>query len=122
VALFVSDELIYIEPNATLHQVAERLAAEGVGALVVMNGGRMTGIISERGLVNAEASGKDLDSTTAAELGRHRVVTCTPDTTIHAAAQLMMEHYVRHPVVEDRNGPVGMISARDILGAYAAQT
>lgn len=122
VALFVSDELIYIEPDATLHQVAERLAAEGVGALVVMNGDRMIGITSERDLVNAEASGRDLDSTTVTELGKHRVVTCTPDTTIHVAAQLMMEHYVRHLVVEDRNGPVGMISARDILGAYAAQT
>jgi predicted transcriptional regulator len=79
-------------------------------------------ILHRASAVNAEASGKDLDSTTAAELGKHRVVTCTPDTTIHAAAQLMMEHYVRHLVVEDRNGPVGMISARDILGAYAAQT
>jgi CBS domain-containing protein len=119
VRLFVSDELICIEPDATLHQVAERLAAASVGALVVTDGDRLTGIISERDLVRAEASGKNLDSTTAAELGTRRVVTCTPDTTVHAAAQLMMEHYVRHLLVEDRNGLVGMVSARDLLGAYA---
>jgi hypothetical protein len=32
----------------------------------------------------------------------------------------MMEHYVRHLLVEDRNGLLGMISARDLLGAYAS--
>jgi CBS domain-containing protein len=121
VRLFVSDDLIRIEPNATLHQVAQRLAAESVGALVVIDGDRVAGIISERDVVRAVASGKDLESTTAAELGTRRVVTCTPDTTIHAAAQLMMEHYVRHLLVEDHSGqPIGMISARDLLGAYAS--
>ena len=119
VRLFVSDELICIEPTANLHQVAQRLAAAGVGALVVMDGDRVAGIISERDVVRAEAAGKDFDSTTAAELGTRRVVTCAPGTTIQAAAQLMMEHYVRHLVVEDRNGQVGMVSARDLLGAYA---
>ena len=120
VRLFVSDDLIRIEPDATLHQVAQRLAAAGVGALVVTDGDRVAGIISERDVVRAAASGKDLDSATAVELGTRRVVTCTPDTTIHAAAQLMMEHYVRHLLVEDRNGLVGMVSARDLLGAYAS--
>jgi CBS domain-containing protein len=66
------------------------------------------------------ASGKDLESTTAAELGTRDVVTCPPDTTVRAAAQLMMEHYVRHLLVVDRDGPVGMVSARDFLGAYAS--
>jgi CBS domain-containing protein len=48
------------------------------------------------------------------------VVTCTPDTTVRYAAVLMMEHYVRHLLVLDHTGPVGMISARDLLGAYAS--
>jgi CBS-domain-containing membrane protein len=55
----------------------------------------------------------------AADLDARDVVTCTPDTTVRAVAALMMEHYVRHLLVEDRNGPVGMVSARDLLGAYA---
>jgi len=120
VRLFVSDDLIWIEPDATLHQVAHRLSAEGVGALLMTDGDRVVGIISERDVVGAAASGKDLDSTTAAELGTSRVVTCTPDTSIQGAAHLMMEHYVRHLLVVDRNGPVGMVSARDLLGAYAS--
>jgi CBS domain-containing protein len=117
---FVSDDLICIESGATLDQVAQRLAADSVGALVVTEGERIAGIVSERDVVHAIASGKDLDSTTAAELGTRRVVTCTPDTTIQAAAELMMEHYVRHLLVEDPNGPIGMVSARDLLSAYAS--
>jgi CBS domain-containing protein len=41
VRMFVSDDLICIEPDATLHQIAQRLAAEGVGALVVTDGDRI---------------------------------------------------------------------------------
>ncbi len=73
VRMFVSDDLISIEPEATLRQVAQRLSAEGVGALVVTDGERVIGIISERDVVRAVAAGKDLDATTAAELG------CAPD-------------------------------------------
>jgi CBS domain-containing protein len=120
VRLFVSDELICIEPDATLHQVAERLAAEGVGALVVTEGERIVGIVSERDVARAVASGRDLNLTTAAELGTHAVVKCAADTTVQAAAHLMMGFYVRHLIVEDRTGPIGMISARDLLGAYAS--
>ena len=119
VPLYVSDDLIRIGPDSTLHQIAQRLAAEGVGALVVVHGDRVLGVISERDVIRAVAAGKDLDSITAADLDARDVVTCAPDTTVRAAAALMMEHYVRHLLVQDRNGPVGMVSARDLLGAYA---
>jgi CBS domain-containing protein len=120
VRLFVSDDLICVEPDATVREIAQRLAAEGVGALVVTESDRVTGIISERDLVRAVATGKDLDSTTAGDLGTRAVVTCSVDTTVQAAAHLMMEHYVRHLLVEDSNGPIGMVSARDLLGACAS--
>jgi CBS domain-containing protein len=118
VRLFVSDDLIRIEPDATLREIAERLTAEGVGALVVTESDRVTGIISERDVVRAIAAGKDLDSTTASDVQTRGVVTCMAYATVEAAAQLMMEHYVRHLLVEDSNGPIGMVSARDLLGAY----
>jgi CBS domain-containing protein len=120
VRLFVSDDLIGIEPDATVSEIARRLAAEGVGALVVTEGDRVTGIISERDVIRAVATGKDLDSTTASDVETRGVVTCTADTTVEAAAQLMMEHYVRHLLVEDGNAPIGMVSARDLLGVCAS--
>jgi CBS domain-containing protein len=75
--------------------------------------------VSERDVVRAIAAGQDLDATTAADLDSQDVVTRTPDTTVHDAAVLTMEHYVRHLLVRDHTGSVGMVSARDLLGAYA---
>ena len=120
VRLYVSDGLIQVGPETTVRRMAQRLAAEGVGALVVVEGDQVHGIVSERDLMLAIAAGHDLDATTAADLDSRDVVTCTPDTTVHDAAVLMMEYYVRHLLVRDHTGPVGMISARDLLGAYAS--
>ena len=119
VRLFVSDGLILVRPDATVRQIAQVLASEGVGALVVAEADRVHGVVSERDVVLAIAAGQELGAATAADLDSQQVVTCTPDTTVHDAAVLMMEHYVRHLLVQDDTGPVGMVSARDLLGAYA---
>lgn len=119
VRMFVSDTLIRVGHDATARELAQRMAAEGVGALVVTEGDQVHGIVSERDLVVAIAAGKNLDSTTAADIDSRPVVTCTPATSVQAAAVLMMEHYVRHLLVKDNTGPIGIVSARDLLGAYA---
>jgi CBS domain-containing protein len=120
VRLFVSDRLILVGRNATMRQMAQRMAAESVGALVVAEADQVHGIVSERDVVLAIAAGNDLDSATAGDLDSRRLITCTPETTVQAAAVLMMENYVRHLLVSDQTGPAGMISARDLLGAYVA--
>jgi CBS domain-containing protein len=119
VRMFVSDTLIRVSHDATVRELAQRMLAEGVGALVVTEGDQVHGIVSERDVVVAIAAGKDLDTTMAADIDSRRVVTCRPDTSVQAAAVLMMEHYVRHLLVNDDLGPVGIVSARDLLGAYA---
>jgi CBS domain-containing protein len=119
VRMFVSDTLIRVGHDATVRELARRMVAEGVGALVVTEGDQVHGIVSERDVVVAIAAGKDLDTTTAADVDSRRVVTCTPDTSVQAAAMLMMEHYVRHLLVNDHTRPVGIVSARDLLGVYA---
>lgn len=118
VRLFVSDRLILVGRDATMRQMAQRMVAEDVGALVVTEGDHVHGIVSERDVISAIAAGNDLDSATAGDLDSRRLVTCAPDTTVQAAGVLMMENYVRHLLVSDQNGPVGMVSARDLLGAY----
>lgn len=90
-----------------------------MGALVVTEGDEVHGIVSERDVVVAIAAGKDLDSTTAADIDSRRLVTCTPDTSVPEAAVLMMEHYVRHLLVNDHTGPVGIVSACDLLGCQS---
>jgi CBS domain-containing protein len=84
--MFVSDTLIRVGHDATVRELAQRMVAEGVGALVVTEGDQVHGIVSERDVVVAIAAGKDLDTTIAADIDSRRVVTCTPDTTVQAAA------------------------------------
>jgi CBS domain-containing protein len=120
VRLFVSDRLILVGRDATMRQMAQRMVAEDVGALVVTEGDHVHGIVSERDVISDIAAGNDLDSATAGDLDSRRLVTCTPDTTVQAAGVLMMENYVRHLLVSDQTGPVGMVSARDLLGGYVA--
>ena len=119
VRLFVSENLIRVGRDATVRQMAHRMAAESVGALVVVEVGHVHGVVSERDVVLALAAGKDLDTTTAGDLDSRHLVMCTPDTSVHDAAQIMVEHYVRHLVVQDETGPVGMISARDLNSSSA---
>ena len=90
VRMFVSDTLIRVSHDATVRELARRMAGEGVGALVVTEGDQVHGIVSERDVVVAIAAGKDLDSTTAADIDSRRLVICTPDTSVQQAAVLMM--------------------------------
>ena len=49
-----------------------------------------------------------------------QLVWCDAESTVAAVAEEMMEHYVRHVLVEEDGRLLGMVSARDLLGAYAA--
>ena len=90
VRMFVSDTLIRVGHDATVREMAGHIAAEGVGALVVTEGDQVHGNVSERDVVVAIAAGKDLDSTTAADIDSRRLVICPPDTSVQQAAVLMM--------------------------------
>jgi CBS domain-containing protein len=49
-------------------------------------------------------------------------VWCDATATVHEVAELMMEQYVRHVLVRENGRLVGIVSARDLLGAYTAST
>ena len=80
----------------------------------------MHGVVSERDLVRALAARRDPSSTTARAIARTRLVWCDVDSTVAELAEQIMKRYVRHVIVEHDGQVVGMVSARDLLGAYAA--
>jgi CBS domain-containing protein len=106
-------------PDASLVEVAVGLQAAGVGALIVRDGDQPTGIVSERDLVAAIATGRDLATTRASEIAHDTLVWCDAEATVAEVAAEMMENYVRHVLVEEEGRLVGVVSARDLLGAYA---
>jgi CBS domain-containing protein len=100
-----------------LADIATRMRREHVGAVVLVDSGRLTGIITEQDLVRAMADGRDPRATSAGALMSARPMTVRPDDSLASAADLMTALRVRHlPVVVD-DRPVGFLSARDLLRA-----
>ena len=109
--------VITAQPGDTVLAVAQILAAKKIGAVVIVDAqGRIDGIVSERDIVRALATGgnKALDKPIR-EFMTASVRTCAPRDTEAELMSLMTEHRVRHlPVVE--NGKLGgMISIGDVV-------
>jgi CBS domain-containing protein len=118
VSELIGGPVAWVAPDASLLEVADALVAAGVGALVVGDGDNPAGIISERDLVDALAQRRDLARTPASAFAALTLVWCDADTSVADAAMRMMECWVRHILVEDGGRLIGVVSARDLLGAY----
>jgi CBS domain-containing protein len=115
----VEDAVVAVLPDTSLREVAEALAGANIGIVVVGDAERVSGVISERDVVRAVAGRKDPVTTQATDIA-NSPIWCDATATIAEVAEEMMEHYVRHILVEEDGRFVGVVSARDLLGAYAA--
>jgi CBS domain-containing protein len=104
-------------PDTPILEVAQRMRARAIGALVVSRDGRhIDGIISERDIVFGLArDGSNLLRMKAGQVMTKSVLTCSPSDSIGHVMAVMTERRVRHlPVVEDGQ-LVGMISIGDVV-------
>ncbi len=110
-------EVKTIRPSDTIQAAAERLVAEGVGALVVVNGSRaIEGIFTERDLSRGVASfGRDVHGLSVTRLMTRSVVTCSSKDSIAEVAKVMTERRMRHLPVTDDDRLVGLVSIGDVL-------
>ena len=107
-------DLLTIEPGAPLAEAARRMASRGVGAVVVLEGERLTGILTERDVLKAVAAGLRADAPVSEWMTRHPETVASDDETDHAAS-LMIHGGFRHlPVVEGER-VVGILSIRDLM-------
>jgi CBS domain-containing protein len=104
----------------TLRSAAERMWREQTGSLLVMDGGRLAGIITERDLMRAVALGADPAMTTVDEAMTSEVFTVSPDLPLRDAAREMAARWIRHLPVVDGERLLGMVSMRDVTGIFAA--
>ncbi len=112
-----------VGPSATLLDVATKLAAKRIGAVVVVeSGGRLGGIISERDIIRALAkNGQDCMSRPVSEVMTRDVVTCQEADTLDELMAMMTARRFRHlPVVTD-GGLVGIISIGDVVKHHVAE-
>jgi CBS domain-containing protein len=120
VANLIGDAVACISPDASLTEVADALVAREVGALVVGDADRPHGIVSERDLVRAMAERRSPDTTAAMDVATTELVWCDATASVGEVAEEMSERYVRHVLVEEDGTLIGVVSARDLLGSYAA--
>jgi CBS domain-containing protein len=121
VADHMSGDLLTVAPDDRLGEAAKRMVARGVGAVLVMAGERLDGILTERDLMRAVAGGYSDEARVAEWMTRHPETVDSADETDHAAS-LMIHGGFRHlPVIEDGH-VVGIISIRDLMRVALADS
>jgi CBS domain-containing protein len=113
--------VVSVLPEQSVLEAIKVLAAEDIGAAVVMSGARLAGIFSERDYTRKVIlKGRSSDTTRVEEIMTPNVVCVTPRTKTRECMALMTEKNIRHlPVTEDGR-VVGMISIRDIVSDIIA--
>lgn len=108
--------LWHVRPDDSVFAALEVLAQHDVGALVVMDGGRLAGVVSERDYTRKVAlQGRNSRTTTVAEIMTRQVYTVHPQTQTSVCMALLSEKKIRHLPVLDGHTVLGMISIRDIM-------
>lgn len=109
--------LAVVNDQLTVAEAATMMAAQGIGAVVALRDGGMSGIFTERDLlVKVAAAGLDAASTQVADVMTTDVATITVDDTVEAAVAKMRDGGFRHlPVVDGSGEPFAMLSLRDLI-------
>ena len=114
-------QIISVRPDASVLDAIRLMAEKNIGALLVMEKGRLLGIMSERDyarkvVVKGRASG----STPVADIMSANVVTTSSDETVNTCMALMTDKRIRHLPVVDDAVVVGVISIGDLVQAIIA--
>jgi signal-transduction protein with cAMP-binding, CBS, and nucleotidyltransferase domain len=122
IADIANARVITTRPSTPLAEVAELMARNDVGTVVVQSTDMPVGIITDRDLMLAVvAEGMDPDEHSAADVMTHNLVTVSPDAGVFEVTELMSQASVRRmPLVEEAE-LVGIVSFDDILRLFAEE-
>ena len=109
-------QIMSVEPDAKLAAAVKLLAEKKIGAVLVMNQGRLEGILSERDIVRVlgERGAGALEEPVSQVMTR-KVVTCKETDTVAELMEMMTTGKFRHLPVVDNGKVVGLISIGDIV-------
>jgi CBS domain-containing protein len=111
----MSRDLLTVEAGRPVIEVAQRMVERNVGAVLVVEAGRLRGIMTERDLMRAVARGLT-DVVTVTDCTTADPETIGPDETIEHAGVLMIHGGFRHLPVVDGDEILGVLSIRDLVG------
>jgi CBS domain-containing protein len=110
----MSRDLLTVAPGDSLTEVAQRMVDRDVGAVLVMDGSDLAGILTERDVLRAVAAGIE-EKTVVSDWMTRDPDTMAPDDTTQHAAVLMIHGGFRHLPLMEGSDVVGMLSIRDLM-------
>lgn len=104
----------------TLAEASAKMWRQQTGSLLIMDGARLVGIVTERDVLRTIGEGHDPKAVSLRDVMTSDVVTVKSDLSVREAAQIMFEKWFRHlPVVDNDGNVVGIVSLRDLNGLVA---
>jgi CBS domain-containing protein len=109
--------VVAVAPEDTLGEAAERMAEDGVGSAVVLDSGRLIGILTERDLLRAVAGRVHTSEARVREWMTVDPMTATEGTSVDEAIRTMLEQGFRHLPVVEAGRTIGVVSLRELMRA-----
>jgi CBS domain-containing protein len=104
-----------VDASATIRDAARVMNESDIGDVVVMDGGKVTGIVTDRDIVvRAVAEGRDPDSTPVSDVATIGVETIEPEASVDDALSRMREKDIRRLPVARNDEPIGIVSLGDL--------
>ena len=113
----MTEQLVTVEPSTSVAAAVTVMGMQGVGAVLVMEKGRLEGIFTERDLVRALSHDIGAASEPVAHWMTRNPVTVGPEATAEQALEIMLTRHFRHLPVMEGESLVGVVSIRDLLRA-----
>ena len=115
-SVVVGRETYFVSSTDNIRQVAQYMSDRRVGAVAVLEGQRVCGIVSERDIMSkVVAKGLDTAKTRVSEVMTRELVVATPEDSYEDAARKMRQAGIRHLPVVEGDRLIGMISQRDLV-------
>jgi CBS domain-containing protein len=112
----MTGDLVSVAPEDTLGEAAEQMAGQGVGSAIVLDHGRLIGILTERDLLKAVAGRVHTSEARVREWMTEDPITASESTTGEEAIKTMLDNGFRHLPVVDGSTVLGVVSLRRVLG------
>jgi CBS domain-containing protein len=110
----MSRDVLTTEPGTSLREATQRMVERSVGSIVVLEGDRLVGIVTERDVLRVFAGGDP--KARVADVMTRTPETVEPDESLAQAKLVMLHGGFRHLPVVEAGRVVGMLSIRDLLG------
>jgi CBS domain-containing protein len=113
---------IAVAPDSTVLAALKTLADHDIGAVLVLQGDRLVGILSERDCVRkVELAGRAAGGVQVSDIMTSKVLAVRPDQTARECRKIMGDARIRHLPVVDGERVVGVLSSKDILDEVIAE-